>query len=668
VSTLIRKFASLVLAIVAGTGLASAQTTVVLSAPDTEVVDCFARAGSYANVVNNNTVLVTKMNSSASFVRRAFLKFDTENSVPANSTIQSATLTLTLKSSEADTRTLGAYRLSNSFEETGATWNNRQASTRWTTAGGDLGSKYAEAVVSPTPGTRVTFDLTTLVQETVNGTYDSRFTQLALVDLGTTSPASFKEFYSSEDTDATVRPQLTVVYDPPPPPVTTVVLAEPDTEVADAFARGGSYANTVNDTNALVTKMNSTASFVRRSFLEFKTENRIPAHSAIRSATLALTLKSSETDTRTIGAFSVTNTFDEFALTWNNRKPGTRWTTAGGDLGMKYAEAVVDATPGSRVTFDVTALVQDTVLGNFTTRDTRIALADLGTTSPASFKEFHSSEATDPAVRPQLTVVFEGPALPADPRPSFSGTLKVLHWNIHYGIGTDGAYGIDKHVDWIVQIDPDIVSLNEVEKNVPGHGNEDQPALFASKLTARTGQQWYYHHANRFGNWGANGGGNLILSRFPIIATSQLLMSYSRSAALATIVVDGRTLNFVSTHLASESSGYRSTQIQQLMPWLRGFSEQRIVAGDFNAGLVNVPFMATEYADGWTAADAMDTAQDYVGNTRYGATHDYKIDFIFRSKGAASLAVLAARVFDTRGPNGVMPSDHKPLLVTYSLQ
>jgi endonuclease/exonuclease/phosphatase family metal-dependent hydrolase len=445
----------------------------------------------------------------------------------------------------------------------------------------------------------------------------------------------------------------------------TVALNSPDGHVVDSYIRGGTYANTVYNTAGLVTKANSNASYVRRALLKFNTQDFVPANSAIQSATLTLTLNWSETDTRTLGAYRIASSWDETATTWYRRKTtGERWTAAGGDLGARYAQATVGTAPGTRVTFDVTRLVQETVNGTYGSRYTRIALVDLGSTSAASYKEFYSSEALDPSTRPQLTIVYGS----APPLPASTGTLKVLHWNIHYGIGTDGVYGIDKHVDWIVRINPDLVSLNEVEKYVSGHGNENQPALFASKLQARTGRPWYYHFAQRYGEWTSNGGGNLILSRFPIDAASQLAMSYGRSAALATITVNGRAINFISTHLASESSGYRSTQIQQLLPWARSFPEQRIIAGDFNAGLVNVPFMEDDYDDGWTAAAAIGTAQDYVGNTRWGATHNYKIDFIFESEGAQALTVESARVFDTRTSNGTMPSDHKPLLVIYSVR
>src|SRR5687768_3602619 len=192
---------------------AAAQTTVVLDNPSGEVTDAYIRAGSYANTVFNNGLLATKANSNSDYVRRALLKFDTQNFVPANATIQSATLTVTLSRSESSTRTISAYRVSNSFDEWAATWYRRKESgSRWTSSGGDLGSRYATASVGTSAGTRVTFNVTSLVQSTVNGTYGSRYTRIALVDGGSSSASSLKEFYSSEASDSANRPRLTVVY------------------------------------------------------------------------------------------------------------------------------------------------------------------------------------------------------------------------------------------------------------------------------------------------------------------------------------------------------------------------------------------------------------------------------------------------------------------------
>lgn len=453
---------------------------------------------------------------------------------------------------------------------------------------------------------------------------------------------------------------------------TTVVLDNPSGEVTDAYVRAGEYANVVNNTDVLVTKANSNAGYVRRALVKFDTQNFVPANATIQSATLTLTLRRSESSTRTIAAYRVASSFDETAATWYRRKTdGSRWTAAGGDLGSRYATATVGTAAGTRVTFNVTSLVQSTVNGTYGSRYTRIALVDTGSSSSSSLKEFYSSEASDPSVRPRLTVVYGGTSTAEEPPPSTStSTLRVLEWNIHFGVGTDGRYNIDRIVDWIVRMNPDLISLNEVERYVSRSGNEDQAAIITAKLSARTGRTWYSHFVERYCACMARGSGNMILSRFPILARAQLEMSYERSAALVTVSVNGRNINFISTHLASESSGYRSTQIRQLMPWARSFAEQRIIAGDFNAGLSNIPYMQDEYDDGWATALANGTAQDYLGNWRQGSTYinGYRIDFVFTSEGASRLTLRSARVYDTRDANGELPSDHKPVLVTYAVQ
>lgn len=456
---------------------------------------------------------------------------------------------------------------------------------------------------------------------------------------------------------------------------TTVVLDNPTNEVTDAYIRAGEHANTVNNTTILATKVSSTASYNRRALIKFDTQNYVPANARIQSATLTVTLRGSESSTRTIGAYRVANSFDETHATWYRRKSdGRRWTTSGADIGSRYATASVGTSAGARVTFNVTSLVQSTVNGSYGSRYTRIALLDTGSASTSSLKEFHSSEASDPTVRPRLTVVYgsgtttTAPPPTTTPTTTTSGTLKVLDWNIHYGIGMDGRYGIDKYVDWIVRLNPDLISLNEVEKYVSGHGNEDQPRLFAEKLQARTGRRWYYHHVQRFCGCVSNGGGNLILSRFPILARSQLALSYDRSAALATIEVNGRNINFISTHLAnaSEGSSARATQIRQLMSWARGFAEQRIIAGDFNAGLSNLPYIDGEYNDAWREAVALGTANGFDGYATY--RNGYQIDFVFRSHNATNLRTRSVRIYDARDSDGDRVSDHFPVLVTYEVR
>ena len=145
--------------------------------------------------------------------------------------------------------------------------------------------------------------------------------------------------------------------------------------------------------------------------------------------------------------------------------------------------------------------------------------------------------------------------------------MKVLDWNTHHGVGTDGAYDLQRFVTWIVRSGAHVVSLNEVEKN-NSWGNEDQPARYAALLRAATGKTWYYTFAQRDG--GTNGQGNLILSTIPFEATGATTLSYSRSVARAQIVVNGVRVNIFSTHLDADSSSRRATQMDELKSWASG--------------------------------------------------------------------------------------------------
>jgi endonuclease/exonuclease/phosphatase family metal-dependent hydrolase len=253
--------------------------------------------------------------------------------------------------------------------------------------------------------------------------------------------------------------------------------------------------------------------------------------------------------------------------------------------------------------------------------------------------------------------------------PSGSGSakqLKVLDWNIHHGVGTDGDYDIPRIVNWIAKTGADVVSLNEVERYT-GWGNEDQPARFASLLKSRTGKTWYYNFAQRDGN--SKGQGNLLLSRYRIESDDDHELSHSRSVARIAIIVNGIRVNLYSTHLDPDSSSRRSTQMRELKAWADNFPEQRIILGDFNAwpGANEIDLMTASYADAWAVAKAKNVEVAYSGNSA-GNTRRSRIDYIWHSKSASRLKLTKAQVFDVRDSRGVMPSDHRPLLAVYEVR
>jgi endonuclease/exonuclease/phosphatase family metal-dependent hydrolase len=264
----------------------------------------------------------------------------------------------------------------------------------------------------------------------------------------------------------------------------------------------------------------------------------------------------------------------------------------------------------------------------------------------------------------QIRLTPQGAAAPPA-QPSGSGTtLKVLDWNTHHGLGTDGVFSLERFIPHIVTSGANVVSLNEVEKNVSYYGGVDAPAKYAALLKTATGKTWYYKFAQRDGN--TNGQGNLILTTFQIEDSDAYQLSYSRSVARVQILVGGIRVNVFSTHLDSDSAARRTTQMNQLKSWASSFSEQRILAGDFNAwpGATEISTITSAYIDTWAAAKTAGTSVAYSGNEA-GNTRNSRIDYVFLSKGASRTTIKASQVFDVRNSSGVAPSDHRPVMTTF---
>ena len=223
----VRQCSRLFAAILMFSGLpavAAGQTTVVLDASGTEVsVDTTIRAGGYASVnYGTSDTLQVKSDSDSSYRRRILLKFDTQNYVPAGAVINSAQLYLTLKGADDSTlRPIGVYRVTKSFLAREATWLDYRDAQAWSNPGGDLGGRYTTTNVGNSVGSAYKFNLTNLVQQTVNGTFGSRYTRLILVDTGAGSSKALRSFHSSRSSDTALRPKLVISYGSQPATVSS---------------------------------------------------------------------------------------------------------------------------------------------------------------------------------------------------------------------------------------------------------------------------------------------------------------------------------------------------------------------------------------------------------------------------------------------------------------
>jgi endonuclease/exonuclease/phosphatase family metal-dependent hydrolase len=251
-----------------------------------------------------------------------------------------------------------------------------------------------------------------------------------------------------------------------------------------------------------------------------------------------------------------------------------------------------------------------------------------------------------------------------------TSSLRVLEWNIyHGGIGADGVYNPNRIADWIVKQKPDVVSLVEVE-SWDSYYSGDQVAMYKQLLEARTGVTWYTLDIQKYGDWTSGGQRNAILSKFPFNATYRHEFSVGdpRTVGGATIVVNGRTINLMSTHLDWVYQSNRIAQATELVSYASGFAQDVIITGDLNGtpGTTEINTLASGYYDAWSVAQSRGIAYS-APDTPNGNTRNGRIDYVFYSHGVQHLTLQSVTVVDTRDANGVMASDHRPLLAVFTV-
>ena len=265
----------------------------------------------------------------------------------------------------------------------------------------------------------------------------------------------------------------------------------------------------------------------------------------------------------------------------------------------------------------------------------------------------------------------------AAPPPTGGGQLRAITWNAQFGNGTDGVYDLNRQATYMANQSPDIIGMYEVEQS----SVKNMPQQLTSLMTQKTGVTWNYYWIGKYAGCTE---GNLIMTKWQIVSTSYRYLSTQRSVAQLTLNINGKLVNFFTTHLDPDSSATRSTQVNELKNFMSGFAEPRIVAGDFNAGpdLGEIASMTASYYDSWNEAMNAGTATAYPDNPVVWMTRTRRgrIDYIFSSRGASNVTLMSAKIPDLRDMSqlpiqyigtpddlGVRPSDHNMAVATYQI-
>ena len=145
---------------------------------------------------------------------QALLRFDL-SAIPTGARIAEATLELHSENNSWGSTSLTVHRVNNAWSEgsasggtgDGASWNNRDTGTLWNSAGGDYEINPVASAVTPGAVGWMSWDIAALVDEWVNAGSPNYGLLLA-----PTVPGQGADFDSSDNSDPTVHPKLTITY------------------------------------------------------------------------------------------------------------------------------------------------------------------------------------------------------------------------------------------------------------------------------------------------------------------------------------------------------------------------------------------------------------------------------------------------------------------------
>jgi len=241
------------------------------------------------------------------------------------------------------------------------------------------------------------------------------------------------------------------------------------------------------------------------------------------------------------------------------------------------------------------------------------------------------------------------------------GVIRVATYNIHWGLGVDGAQDLDRIAGVLRNIDADVVLLTEVDVYWRRSGNVHQ-----ARYLAEAAGYPYWYFAPAFATW-ASGAlrrsqyGNLLLSRFPILEARTVplpnsLLREPRAALKARLAVGEQPLIVIGAHL-----GFHRTERLAQAAALRELAAAEdpcavplVLMGDFNASpeAAEIQLLSSP-AGGLVDAHLLAGSGD--GYTFPAYAPRVRIDYVLVSPGLAA-GVIAARTVEADG------SDHLPVV------
>jgi endonuclease/exonuclease/phosphatase family metal-dependent hydrolase len=160
--------------------------------------------------------------------------------------------------------------------------------------------------------------------------------------------------------------------------------------------------------------------------------------------------------------------------------------------------------------------------------------------------------------------------------------MRLLTYNIHKGVGSDRRYRLERIINVIRAEEPDLICLQEVDRNVRRSRFHDQPALLAEKLGAAA-HLYQLNVPHREGGYG-----NLILSRWPFRSHHHVSIRHRRrkprGAQLVVVETPEGPLHLINWHLGlrERERVWQTGHLLGHRAFLESAHLPTIIAGDYN--------------------------------------------------------------------------------------
>jgi endonuclease/exonuclease/phosphatase family metal-dependent hydrolase len=237
--------------------------------------------------------------------------------------------------------------------------------------------------------------------------------------------------------------------------------------------------------------------------------------------------------------------------------------------------------------------------------------------------------------------------------------MRLLSYNIHKGIGgRDRRYRLERTIQVIAAENPDLICLQEVDRNVARTRHDDQPRRLSEALLASA------HLFQLNVRFQTGGYGNLLLSRWPVRTFHQVSLRLKRrkprGAQLAVVDSPEGPLHLVHWHLglAERERHWQARHLLDHALYHESAHLPTLIVGDFNDWLNTL-------ARGPFASDGF--MQVTAPQSRFRSFPAYwPVAALDKAFARGPVLIRHARIVHSRLARDA--SDHLPLIVDFHLR